>query len=185
MKAREIDHGRTVFLLLLLAVFSLSPLKGIPGLSDSEMPSCDEKEFVQITGDVIQPGVYGFSRPPDLESLLIRCGGPVLRNGHVLFPGGRLYRSGAKLEMLAGEEGPLINEHEMSAFYKITLGIPVSLNRESSEGLTALPGIGRSIAAAIVSERARKGGFDRLDDLLTVPGIGSVLYKRLGSYLVL
>ena len=73
----------------------------------------------------------------------------------------------------------------MSAFYKITLGIPISLNRESLEGLTAVPGIGPRIGGAIVRERAKRGNFKRLDEILSIPGIGPTFYRKVTRYLVL
>jgi competence protein ComEA len=73
----------------------------------------------------------------------------------------------------------------MSAFSKLTLGIPLSLNRENEEGLTAIPGIGPAIARAIVAERTARKGFKSLDELLSVPGIGPKVYTRIAPYLIL
>ena len=74
---------------------------------------------------------------------------------------------------------------EMSAFYRITLGIPISVNKESETGLTAIPGIGPGLAKAIVQERSERGGFKRLDEVLSVKGIGPKTYKKIEPYLVL
>jgi competence protein ComEA len=74
---------------------------------------------------------------------------------------------------------------EMSAFYKITLGIPISLNTESETGLTAIPGIGPGLAKAIVEKRSKRGGFLRLSDVLSVKGIGPRLYKRISPFVTL
>lgn len=49
---------------------------------------------------------------------------------------------------------------------------PVDLNTATVEQLEALPGIGPSIARAIVEHRTRHGRFRSVDDLLDVPGIG-------------
>lgn len=48
----------------------------------------------------------------------------------------------------------------------------VDLNRATAAELEQLPGIGPSLAAAIVTWRTNHGGFKRVDDLLDVPGIG-------------
>jgi DNA uptake protein ComE-like DNA-binding protein len=71
----------------------------------------------------------------------------------------------------------------MSAFYKVTLGIPISLNTESLYGLTAIPGIGPSIARAIVRERDKRMGFQQKNEMLSIPGIGPILYKKVARYL--
>lgn len=49
--------------------------------------------------------------------------------------------------------------------------------------LDALPGIGPVLAARIVAERRRVGGFHRVEDLLAVPGIGPRLFERLRPHL--
>ncbi len=75
--------------------------------------------------------------------------------------------------------------HVFTAHQKITLGIPLSVNRECTEDLVAVPGIGPCIAGLIVQERLKKGDFKRLDEIMHVRGIGPGLYERLKSYLVL
>ena len=71
----------------------------------------------------------------------------------------------------------------MSAFYKFTLGIPLSLNEESEEGLTAIPGIGPGLAGVIVNERNKRGGFKDLDEIKTIYGIGEKVYKKIAPYI--
>jgi competence protein ComEA len=48
----------------------------------------------------------------------------------------------------------------------------VDVNRATAIELESLPGVGPSLAAAIVRHRERMGSFDSLDGLLEVPGIG-------------
>jgi competence protein ComEA len=49
---------------------------------------------------------------------------------------------------------------------------PVDLNRATSAELESLPGIGPATAQAILDERARRGRFGSVDELLEVRGIG-------------
>ena len=49
---------------------------------------------------------------------------------------------------------------------------PIDVNTATVEQLEALPGIGPTLAAAIVQERERNGPFRSVDDLTRVPGIG-------------
>ncbi len=74
---------------------------------------------------------------------------------------------------------------EISAFQKITLGIPISVNSEGIEGLTAVPGIGPGIAGRIVRERNKNGDFKTLDEIKTIRGIGPGLYAKMRIFLVL
>ena len=56
----------------------------------------------------------------------------------------------------------------------------VNINFATEEELMTLPGVNRECARAIVSYRARLGGFRQAEDLVLVPGIGG---DRLASLL--
>jgi competence protein ComEA len=58
---------------------------------------------------------------------------------------------------------------------------PIDLNTSDAGALEALPGIGPTIAGAIVDHRERTGPFRRIDDLLEVPGIGPARLAQLES----
>lgn len=56
---------------------------------------------------------------------------------------------------------------------------PVNLNTATATQLEALPGIGPSLAAAIIDERRARGGFKAVDDLRSVRGIGEKRFADL------
>jgi competence protein ComEA len=172
--------GLLLLLLIILVIFVLKPLLAPAG--GAEIP-CPEPFFVQIDGDVRRPGVYPFCSQPSLNDLIQKAGG--LGSGSHESPADRSLRNGMKVTFRSDGQRHEVLESDISAFYKITLGIPISLNRESEEGLTAIPGIGERLARAIAAERARRGGFKKLDDLTSVPGIGPKLYARIKPYLIL
>jgi len=60
-----------------------------------------------------------------------------------------------------------------------TPSTPLDLNAATEAQLEALPGIGPSLAQAIVAEREREGGFHTVDDLRRVRGIGDVRFAQL------
>ena len=72
---------------------------------------------------------------------------------------------------------------EISAFQKVTLGIPININTESVSGLTAIPGIGKSLARTISNERAKRNGYKDINELKTVPGIGEKLFSKIAPYI--
>ena len=55
----------------------------------------------------------------------------------------------------------------------------VDINRASVEQLTALPGIGESIATRIVEFRKEHGPFRRVEDLMRVKGIGEKSLEKI------
>ncbi|MFO7784078.1 MAG: ComEA family DNA-binding protein [Thermodesulfobacteriota bacterium] len=134
---------------------------------------CTNPLFVEAAGDVHHPGVYVFCDTPATTSdLAVRASGrsdyraagiientPLPSGARVVFMGGPGKEKTCRIE-------------DMSAFYLFTLGMPVPVNRSSAEDLTALPGIGPGLAWALVEYREHANGFDRVEDLLRVHGIG-------------
>jgi competence protein ComEA len=170
------------FLFLLLILFLLHALKPAPYRLGAEPTPCKAPVFVQIEGGVRYPGIYPFCDQAFLRALITKAGG--LREGYPL-PEDRPLAPNAKISVTKEAGGLRIQQDEIPSFFKITLGLPISLNTESEEGLTALPGIGRSMAKAIAEERARRGGFKSLDELMGITGIGPKVYARVKPHLTL
>ena len=68
---------------------------------------------------------------------------------------------------------------ELSGPLRRLFALPIPLNRAAAWDLEALPGIGPVRAQAIVVERERGGAFERVDDLVRVPGLGRLSVERL------
>lgn len=180
-----INERASGFLVLLLTLLILCSLKLVFTRSRTQAFPCDEPSYAQIEGDIRFPGVYAFCHSPHLMELIGRAGGvssdavlPESSKDLTFTPGVRVIvrRDGDKYK---------IYQKEMSAFYKLTLGLPISLNRESEEGLTALPGIGLGLARAIVRERSKRGGFESLEEIVSINGIGHRLYDKIKPFLTL
>lgn len=60
---------------------------------------------------------------------------------------------------------------------------PLSLNGATAAQLDALPGVGPGLARTLVAERARRGGFKRLEELREIRGIGAKRYAKLSRLL--
>jgi len=61
----------------------------------------------------------------------------------------------------------------------IAAGKPVDLNRSDETDLAAIPGIGPALASRIIAFREAQGPFNRVEDLMLVPGIGK---KKLAAF---
>ena len=176
---RVIRNKGPGFLLLLLILLILYVI-GTPLAGSVNRGSIRDKPFfVQVEGDVQFPGVYGFPENPGLEEIMEISGrkhpdaSAVHGIGTIAFPSGRC------VVLRHDEKGYGFSERGMTAFYKVTLGIPLSLNHESEEGLTAAPGIGPGLARAIVKERIKRGGFGNLEEILTIKGVGENLLRKI------
>jgi competence protein ComEA len=55
----------------------------------------------------------------------------------------------------------------------------VNINTASVEQLSALPGVGPSLAARIVEYRQKSGGFKTANELMNVKGIGEKSFAKL------
>lgn len=128
---------------------------------------------VHVSGAVATPGVYRLPTGARVGEAVSVAGGPAagaepdrLNLAARLADGQRVYvpRAG---EAIPPEVGAVGGGEAGSA-----ASGPVNLNTATSTQLEALPGIGPSLAAAIISERDRRGGFKSVNDLLSVRGIG-------------
>jgi competence protein ComEA len=181
----KIDKRASGFLALLLILLVLHFLKPSPSSSPSPALPCPSPRFVQVEGDVRYPGVYPFCREPQVREV-IRMAGGMKRRGEALdVPQPVKVFSGAKVSIICYEGRCRVYPGDMEAYFKVSLRIPLSLNHESEQGLTAIPGIGAGLAGAIVQERERRGGFKTVEQIATVRGIGRALYMKIKPYLIL
>ncbi|MBW2610269.1 MAG: helix-hairpin-helix domain-containing protein [Deltaproteobacteria bacterium] len=172
-------------LILLLTVFILYSLKSALNSPRPQGSSCDEDLFIQIEGDIRHPGVYPFRRQAGLMELIERAGGLSINTRLPERFKNVVFDSDLKVMVQRDGDGWKLFQTEISAFHKITIGIPISLNSESEEGLTAIPGIGPGLAKAIVKERSKRGGFKELNEILSVRGIGKKTYQKIAPYVAL
>jgi competence protein ComEA len=181
----RIAERTSVIPILLLVLLGLNSLKPSPGPPSSPAPACRAPTYVQVEGEVRYPGVYSFCWEPGLAEVLSRAVA-LDRIGKFNDPlEVATLTSGEKILVIREGEACKVSRGEIDAHYKVSLGIPLSANRESEEGLTAIPGIGVKLAGAIVRERERRGGFKTIDEIAGVPGIGRALHGKIKSYLTL
>jgi len=157
-------------------------LRQLLGLHGSRGVPSIKKHFVQVSEDSGPSGIFAFSMEPSLQDALaaaaIPCCDGQTEDQTPLQSGERLIvaRKGGKTHIRRGE---------MNGFFKRTLGIPLSINSESEAGLTAVPSIGADLARSIVEERSKRNGFEKVEDLLAVPGIGYQRFLKIRPFLKL
>lgn len=175
-------NGFLILFIILWIPFTLKAALERPGCPGEQGK---ERVYVQVAGDIESPGVYVFGHPPCLPELIRRGGG--LKGGLDL-PGafhGVTVHSGERIRIRNCEGRWRYHREELSSFHKVTLNIPLSLNRETKEGLTAIPGIGPGLAERIVRRRDALGGFTDISEIRTVYGIGDKKYQQIARYVTL
>jgi competence protein ComEA len=78
-----------------------------------------------------------------------------------------------------------ISASALSALAAESISGVVNLNTATVEELQLLPGIGESRARAVVEARKRRGGFQKVEDLLEVKGIGEAGLEKLRPHVTL
>jgi competence protein ComEA len=137
--------------------------------------------YVQAGGDVPLPGVYAFPSAPSMDELMVKAGGH--SSGAQGTDPHPIFSNGERLDVKRVGGAAQFRRGEMNGFYKMTLGIPLCINTESEAGLSALPDVGPTLARVMVEERSRRGGFKSLEDLTTIPGIGSQRFLKIRPFL--
>ena len=80
---------------------------------------------------------------------------------------------GAILALPASSEAILTGGNDPNQIpLELLPGELIDINSATAEELTVLPGIGQSLAKAIVAYRGENGAFESLEQLMEVPGIG-------------
>ena len=74
-------------------------------------------------------------------------------------------------------------ETEMTVPGYVPPGGTVRINEADPEELTALPGVGETLAQAVTDEREKNGPFRFPEDLLAVKGIGPARLRQMLPYL--
>ena len=181
---RDKTGGLLILLMVVLVCYGLRPVIQRTSGQTLETP-CANPVFIEVAGDIRFPGVYTFCHPPVMQELLKRVG----KSGSALHgPDSfkiKTFHSGHKIFLRDDGQRSIVSVMEISAYSKMTLGLPISLNRENEVGLTALPGIGKALARMIVLGRQNRDGFKSLDELKDIKGIGEKLLEKIRPYLIL
>lgn len=167
----------TTFLVLVVVAIAVGGVLGrLPPGGTQSSPSTletletpdDESESVRVhvSGMVVAPGVVHVPGDAIVADAIDAAGG-LLSDAVVdqinlaapVAPGGRIVVPGPGDDQ-GGGVGPTAEA-----------GL-VSINRATAVELEALPGVGPVLAERIVAFRDENGGFEVVEDLLEVPGIG-------------
>lgn len=136
------------------------------------------KVMIDVSGEVVGPGVYEMRSGVRMVEVLARAGGLgpradrswVSQNinlASVVADGTKIYIP------RIGEEGRVETKGLVSG-----AGI-VSLNRGSQQDLESLPGVGPSLAGKIIEYRERNGGFKDVREIMLVSGVGEKMWEKI------
>lgn len=127
--------------------------------------------IIDVEGKVKRPGIISLPRGSRVHDAIAKAGGVVdgadtstTNLARVLVDGEQIIVGTQGTGAASAGGGP--------AAGGVVAGGRVSLNSATAEQLDELPGVGPVTADAIIAYRTTNGGFQRVEDLLDVQGIG-------------
>ena len=146
--------------------------------------------YIDISGEVINPGVYEMKEGDRVIDVLKMAGGlsaeadrqwveQNINRARLLKDGEKIYIP--KLgEVLGNSNNQIPSDPNKSqiANYNNQTSL-VNLNRATTEELDKLPGVGPAIAKKIIDYRQSNGGFVSVEEIKLVPGIGDKMYQEI------
>jgi competence protein ComEA len=145
-----------------------------------------EKDLIPIylVGAVQRPGIYPVIRGSYLYELVARAGGltedaaaDAINLAFQLVENQRI-RLPSRQELAAATEAVSANGGDTTITGDNGAG-RVNINRASADELDNLPGIGPATARAILAYREQHGRFQKIEDLMQVPGIKESRFSSL------
>jgi competence protein ComEA len=188
MKPPELKTWQAILLgfiggaITLTAVFYISlPDKMIPlTILPTSTPA---PVVIYVTGAVVKPGVLQISPDSRIQDAILAAGGSLESSDLDQINLAAPVVDGQKIFIpIKGE--PVASQKSTNST-KVTETLSIHLNTATAKDLELLPGIGEEKAAAIVAERAKRGRFQSIDDLLTVSGISKNILLQIKPFTIL
>ncbi|MFM1951140.1 MAG: hypothetical protein RL418_827 [Actinomycetota bacterium] len=146
----------------------------VPQSEDETQAPYLGKVFVHVAGEVKEPGLYQLDAGARIEDAIAMAGGMTADAFEQSVNLARMVSDGEQIVVLA--EGQ-IAQGGSAGF--------ISLNSATQEQLESLPGVGPSLAMAILDYRKAIGSFSDLSQLNEISGIGPKLFAKISAQLTL
>lgn len=147
----------------------------------TKIPSISEEKsseiFVYISGAVHKPGVFKAPSNARVFDIVAMAGGLTAEADVAKTNLAQSVKDGMHIHVV---DKPLIsNDNTMAAGSgKAKIG-KVNINHANKSELDALPGVGPALAERIIEYRQTNGSFRDIEELKSVPGIGSSKYEKI------
>jgi len=133
--------------------------------------------MIDISGEVINPGVYKLQKGAILDEVLMMAGG-LTNKANLSWIDKNLNKAE---KVTDGQKIYIPNELDDET---VILGVSTSrnmvkINTASVEDLDTLEGVGPAIAQRIIDYRTENGGFKSVEEIKLVPGIGDKMFEKI------
>lgn len=130
--------------------------------------------WVYVCGEVRDPGVYELPEGSRITDAVEAAGGMTGDAAETYLNLAETLSDGQKIEVPSVEMAEALEE----AVAQDTSGL-VNLNRATEAELMTLSGIGESKAKEIIRYRESRGGFQKPEDLMNIPGIKEGVFHKI------
>ena len=130
--------------------------------------------WVYVCGEVRDPGVYELPEGSRITDAVEAAGGMTGDAAETYLNLAETLSDGQKIEVPSVEMAEALEE----AAAQDTSGL-VNLNRATEAELMTLSGIGESKAKEIIRYRESRGGFQKQEDLMNIPGIKEGVFHKI------
>ncbi len=160
--------------------------------SASEEPESPVQIWVHVAGAVEKPGVYKVEEGQrvhhalEMAVPLANADLDALNLAAVLRDSDKIYVPKKGEAGAVAKSGSVVSGSQGSGNAQQAIGprFPVNINTASAVELDWLPGIGPSLANAIITYRTENGSFAKPEDIQKVSGIGEKTYAKLADLIV-
>ncbi len=152
-------------------------------------PEIQSKEIViHVAGAVENPGVYVLYEGQRIEDAIQKAG--IAENADAdALNRAAILTDGQKIVVPSSAESHIIDQ-EVNTTVQNDTGIAspdhrstkININTATQAQLMKLPGIGEVKAAAVIRYRNEHGGFQTVEQLLQVNGIGTAIYSQISDF---
>ena len=147
------------------------------GSTEKNDVQVNSEVMIDISGEVIKPGVYKLENGAILDDAITMAGGLGVRanlkwinknlnRAEKLYDGQKIYI-------------PNVVDDETVVLGVSTTKNIIRINTASLEDLDLLNGVGPSIAQRIIDYRTEMGGFKSIEEIKLVPGIGDKMFEKI------
>lgn len=145
----------------------------------------EEKIYVQVSGEVFNPGSYLVPRGIDMIDLLEIAGGLTVYADYEYIDFYQVFYSNSSVYIPSIPSTEVITE-------EVTTQIPdlpnnpsgkVNINLATREELQTLTGIGVILAERIIDYRMQHGFFENIEGIMSVSGIGTSIYENIKDHI--
>ena len=183
MQSTEGQRDGAILIVVIASIlFAISYLSSLFPSQISDIPFGDKSSGPAVVGLTGNEGLDGIFHVAEKARVCDLLGAAGIRNTEAFDENMLSERLSTGKTVVIDSSGRL-RIVEMNNAYKLTLGIPIDVNKATLEDLMLINGVGEKTAWRIIQFREKLGRFGRVEDLMKIQGIKDKKFQKLKSYL--